>query len=115
MKLHHLLSAGALVLLILPAIALPQPTPAAQELIARLDLSTADRPVGSHPRWRPARVVVALPAGMARDLPGYVEQLREAAGDTELVLDESGEPSAELLAGADGYIGFCTNVGQRRP
>ncbi len=109
MKLHHLLSAGALLLLILPATAQPQPTPAAQELIASLGLSAADQPVDSHPRWRPARVVVTLPAGMARDLPGYVEQLREAAGDTELVLDESGKPSAELLAGADGYIGFCTN------
>lgn len=109
MKLHHLLSAGALLLLILPATALPQSTPAAQELIARLGLSAADQPVRSHPRWRPARVVVTLPAGMARDLPGYVEQLREAAGDTELVLDESGRLSPDELAGADGYIGFCTN------
>ncbi|QIB65339.1 Rossmann-fold NAD(P)-binding domain-containing protein [Kineobactrum salinum] len=106
MKLHRMLTAAVLVLLTLPAIAQPQ---SARELIARLDLSAADHPVDSHPRWQPARVVVTLPAGMASAMPDYIDQLRQAAGDTELVLDESGKPSAELLAGADGYIGFCTN------
>lgn len=105
-RLQQLLCASALLVLALPAIAQP---PATRQLIDSLGLDAAEQPVEAQPRWNPTRVVVSLPAGMARDMPGYVQQLREAAGATELVLDESGTlPAAELLAGADGYIGFCS-------
>lgn len=106
--------AGMLSLALLPAasacLAADEAPPAATEqLIARLNLQAAPTPVSSHPRWQPARVVVSLPRGMAGN-DSYLRALQAAAGEVALIVDDSGAfvPTPETLAGADGYIGFCT-------
>ncbi|PLW84204.1 D-2-hydroxyacid dehydrogenase [Kineobactrum sediminis] len=83
---------------------------ATETVIDRLNLTPAPYPISRHPRWQPSRIVVSLPPRLGKDMPGYALELQEAAGDTTLVLDTSGAfvPSAETLAGADAYIGFCT-------
>tara|TARA_R110002049_G_scaffold153573_2_gene317858 strand:- start:3312 stop:4457 length:1146 start_codon:yes stop_codon:yes gene_type:complete len=87
------------------------PTPQAQELIETLGLSESHTAIGKHPDWKPAKVVVMLPAKTGFGGAEYEEQLRNAAGDVELVIDRSGSfiPSAEILAGADAVIGVCTS------
>src|SRR5690606_6556510 len=71
-------------------------------------LEAAPTAVNSHPRWEPARVVVSIPRGMTFT-DGYRRELQAAAGEVTLVVDDSGAvPTPETLAGADGYIGFCT-------
>ncbi|MEQ9465724.1 MAG: D-2-hydroxyacid dehydrogenase [Haliea sp.] len=89
-----------------PAAVPPDP---ARQLIANLNLEAAPSAVSRHPRWEPARVVVSLPRGMGDDR--FLGQLRAAAGDLTLVVDDSGAyvPTRETLAGADAYIGFCTS------
>ncbi len=93
-----------------PAAASPAAAPAdpARQLIASLTLEEAPTAISSHPRWEPGRVVVSLPRGMGDDR--FLRQLQAAAGDLTLVVDDSGAyvPTRETLAGADGYIGFCT-------
>ena len=86
------------------------PAPEAQALIDELGLTAASQPLAERADWKPARVVVALPPRMSKMSPEYEEQLRAAAGDIELVFDRSGNlaPSAEMLAGADAFIGFCS-------
>ncbi len=88
-----------------PEAASPDP---ARQLIANLNLEAAPSAVSSHPRWEPARVVVSLPRGMGDDR--FLQQLQAAAGEVTLIVDDSGAyvPTRETLAGADGYIGFCT-------
>ncbi|MDO8860378.1 D-2-hydroxyacid dehydrogenase [Haliea sp. E1-2-M8] len=113
------IGAGVLSLALLQAASLPllakeatpeaTPSNAAQQLIDKLDLEAAPTAVSSHPRWKPGRVVVSLPRGMAGN-KSFLKQLQVAAGDVALVVDDSGAfvPTRETLAGADGYIGFCT-------
>ncbi|CAA0125099.1 Glyoxylate/hydroxypyruvate reductase A [Halioglobus japonicus] len=86
-------------------------TPQAQELIETLGLSEADTPISKHPGWKPSKIVVMLPSKTGFSGAEYEEQLRNAAGDVELVIDRSGSfiPSEQILAGADGVIGICTS------
>lgn len=88
-----------------------KPTPQAQALIETLDLTEADKPIGKHPGWKPARVVVMLLPEMGIGGTEFEAQLTKAAGDVELVIDRSGSfiPSPEMLAGADAVIGICTS------
>ncbi|HEY7776424.1 MAG TPA: NAD(P)-dependent oxidoreductase, partial [Kineobactrum sp.] len=85
-------------------------TSATATVIDRLGLTPAPYPISTHPRWQPSRVVVSLPPQLGNNMPGYLLELQEAAGDATLVVDTSGAfvPTAETLAGADAYIGFCT-------
>ena len=86
------------------------PTAQAQALIDELGLTEADAPIAKQPGWEPTRVVVMLLPKMGIDTPEYEAQLKDAAGDVELVFDRSGSfvPSPEILAGADAVIGVCT-------
>jgi phosphoglycerate dehydrogenase-like enzyme len=88
----------------------PGPSPEARRIIGELSLPQAPAPISDHPRWSPRKVVVSAPPFLAGALPGFAGQLQAAAGDVELVIDTSGErvPAADLLAGADALIGFCT-------
>ncbi len=101
--------AGVLSLALLQTASLPVHADPAQQLIENLNLEAAPTAVNGHPRWQPERVVVSLPRGMAGS-ESYLRQLQAAAGEVTLVVDDSGAfvPSRETLAGADGYIGFCT-------
>jgi len=83
-------------------------TAPAQQLIESLNLEAAPTAVDSHPRWKPARVVVSIPRGLTFT-DGYLNQLQTAAGEVTLVVDDSGAvPTPETLADADAYIGFCS-------
>ncbi len=65
-----------------------------------------------NPNWRPQRIVASVPAGVAQQMPEMEALLRRSAGAVELVIDKSETmvPSAEILAGADAYIGLCTQA-----
>lgn len=84
----------------------------ARDLVQDLGLDAAEQPIRGHPRWEPRRVVVSLPPRFANDLPDFPAQLQAAAGEVELVLDRSGgfQPDVELLKGADGLIGLCSEA-----
>lgn len=88
-----------------------KPSPQARALIETLGLSEAQAPIGKHPGWKPARVVVMLLPEMGIGGTEFEAQLTKAAGDVELVIDRSGSfiPSPEMLAGADAVIGICTS------
>jgi phosphoglycerate dehydrogenase-like enzyme len=99
-------------LLLLPTLApaAPAPAPEALALIKELGLREASTPASAIPGWQPQRVVVLLPAFITRQIPGYEEQLKAAAGPVELVFDREGKMAAdaEMLAGADAVIGLCS-------
>jgi len=86
------------------------PSPAAQALIAELGLTPSATPISKHPSWQPQRVVVMLLPAMGTATPEFEQELKQAAGDVELVFDRSGGfvVPAKLLAGADAVIGICT-------
>lgn len=86
----------------------PAPT---REIIATLGLQESAQPVRALPGWAPRRVVVSAPQGFLGVVPDFSAQLLAVAGDVELVIDDSGafQPDPALLAGADAFIGFCSN------
>lgn len=92
------------------AIAGIEPTPGTTRIIEELNLREAATPMAEHPNWHPQRVVVSLPAGLSTMLPDLERQLRDTAGEVELVIDRSENfvLSAEVLAGADAIIGVCS-------
>ena len=87
------------------------PDPRVKTIVEELDLQRADTPMRSNPTWKPRRVVVSMPAGVAQQMPELEALLRSAAGEIDLVIDTSTMvPSAETLAGADGFIGLCSGA-----
>ena len=86
------------------------PTPEATRIIEEFNLREAATPIAKHPNWHPQRVVVSLPAGLSTMLPDLEQQLRDTAGEVELVIDRSENfiLSAEVLAGTDAIIGVCS-------
>ena len=64
-----------------------KPTPEAQALIETLGLSEADAPISKHPGWKPRKIVVMLLPKAGFGSPDYEAQLRNAAGEVELVID----------------------------
>jgi phosphoglycerate dehydrogenase-like enzyme len=86
------------------------PSPAAQALIAELGLTPSATPISKHPSWQPQRVVVMLLPAMGTATTEFEQELKQAAGDVELIFDRSGGfvVPAKLLAGADAVIGICT-------
>ena len=87
------------------------PDPRVKTIVEELDLQRADTPMRSDPTWKPRRVVVSMPAGVAQQMPELEALLRSAAGEIDLVIDTSTMvPSAETLAGADGFIGLCSGA-----
>ncbi len=104
----HLVAVLLFVLVASPA--LHAGTPAAtQAIIDRLGLSEAASPVRALPGWAPRKVVVSAPQAFIGSVPDFKSRLALAAGDMEVVIDDSGDfrPDPALLAGADAYIGFC--------
>ena len=85
------------------------PEPAAVTIIEDLGLRQAAEPLSKNPRWQPSKVVVIVPDRIETVVPDYVERLKRAAGDVELVLERSGEwvLGEDTLAGTDGVIGLC--------
>lgn len=72
------------------------------EVIAELGLKAADTPVRERPGWRrPERIVVRADAGRLAWLAG-------AAPGVELVGAQTEAAAADLVAGADALIGFCS-------
>jgi phosphoglycerate dehydrogenase-like enzyme len=72
------------------------------EVIAELGLKAADTPVRERAGWRrPERIVVRADAGRLAWLAG-------AAPGVELVGAQTAEAAADLVAGADALIGFCS-------
>ncbi len=102
--------AGVLGLLLVVTGAAAKPAADAAAIIAELGLRQADKPLSAQPGWSPKKVVVTAPVFFSRVVPDFQERLRAVAGDVELVFDTSGEfvPAAEMLAGADALIGFCS-------
>jgi len=88
------------------------PDPAVKQIIEELELQRAPDALRDKAAWHPQRVVISLPPGMERRMAGFREQLERYAAGVELVYDRSPDmtPSAELLAGADAYIGRCTEA-----
>jgi len=86
------------------------PSPAAQALITELGLTPSPTPISKHPAWKPTRVVVMLIPAMGAAAPEFEQELKQAAGNVELVFDRSGSfvVPAKLLAGTDAVIGICT-------
>ena len=105
-SLITLLVAG---LLAITAHAQTAPEPAAVTIIEDLGLRQAAEPLSKNPRWQPSKVVVIVPDRIETVVPDYVERLKRAAGDVELVLERSGEwvLGEDTLAGTDGVIGLC--------
>jgi phosphoglycerate dehydrogenase-like enzyme len=112
--MNHLLAIILLSILTLPstnaAMAGVGPTPEAIRIIEEFNLREAATPIARHPNWHPQRVVVSLPAGLSTMLPDLERQLRDTAGEVELVIDRSENfiLSAEVLAGTDAIIGVCS-------
>ena len=86
------------------------PSEEARAIIDNLGLRESAAPAADLPGWQPRKIVVSAPAFVTGMVPDYREQLRAVAGDVELLVDESEamQPGAEMLAGADAYIGFCS-------
>jgi phosphoglycerate dehydrogenase-like enzyme len=105
------ITATVLLLLILQAAATTAaPAPDAIALIEELGLREAPELVSKHPGWAPKKVLVMMLPHMGFVTADYEAALREAAGDVELVIDNSGQfiLPAESLAGVDAVIGLCT-------
>ena len=85
------------------------PSAETKALIEEMQLRRAPQAISKNPAWDPRRIVVALPASFLQRLPGIEQQLRDAAGDVELVIDgsENFMPSAESINGADAIMGMC--------
>lgn len=88
------------------------PDPRVKQIVEELELPRSDTAMRDNPNWHPQRIVASVPAGVAQQMPELEELLRRSAGTVELVIDKSNNmvPSAETLAGADAYIGLCTNA-----
>ena len=86
------------------------PDPRVKQVVEDLQLQRAESALRDNPAWQPRRIVVSIPAGIAQRMPGLADQLRQAVGGADLVIDESNNmvPDSETLAGADAYIGLCT-------
>lgn len=84
--------------------------PEALAIIEELGLRADDQPISKHPGWHPRRVVVSAHPLLIAALPDYIEKLQAAAGDVELVIDQSGnfQLEADALAGVDAVIGLCS-------
>ena len=85
------------------------PAPEAAEIIENLQLREAAAPIADNPRWQPKRVLVGVHAGLLRAVPDYVAKLRDAAGEVEVIIDDTGSfaPDAKVLEGVDAIIGLC--------
>ncbi|MEH6587425.1 MAG: D-2-hydroxyacid dehydrogenase [Halioglobus sp.] len=84
-------------------------SPEALHIIKELGLRTASAPIPRAEGWRPAKVLVTAPPFLQAIVPDYADQLLQAAGNVELVIDDSGSlvPDAKLLEGVDALIGLC--------
>ncbi|MDZ7784787.1 MAG: D-2-hydroxyacid dehydrogenase [Halioglobus sp.] len=103
-------------LLPLSAGAAPDMSAEARAIIEELNLREGRAVEPQRDDWRPRRVVVSLLPRLGIDAREFEEALRAVAGDVELVFDRSGRflPDAELLDGADGFIGLCTAPALKR-
>jgi phosphoglycerate dehydrogenase-like enzyme len=104
------LMAGALGLFLAVNASAAGPAADAAAIISELGLREAATPLSRQPGWSPEKVVITAPGFFTQVVPDYRERLHAVAGDVELVFDTSGEfvPGADLLAGADALIGFCS-------
>lgn len=84
-------------------------SPEALHIIKELGLRTASAPIPRAQGWKPAKVLVSAPPFLQAIVPDYADQLQLAAGDVELVIDDSGSlvPDTKLLEGVDALIGLC--------
>ena len=89
-----------------------EPDPEFVQLMQRLSLREAAGPINEHPRWRePERVVVMVPASAKREQDEILDDLREVAGNAELVPLDAGaseERTAQALQDADVFLGWCS-------
>ncbi len=83
---------------------------AASKLIDEFELRTADKPISENTSWKPKRVVVNLPTAFSSQMPNFEDQLKHAAGNTELVIDRSENfvLDEKVLKGTDAIIGVCS-------
>ena len=99
----------ALFLVGLSAQAEPKVGGEAALIIEELGLRAAAEPMARPAGWKPTKVLVTAPPMLLQITPAYLHQLREVAGDVELVIDDSGAfvPDTKLLEGVDAVIGLC--------
>lgn len=99
----------ALFLVGLSAQAEPKVGGEAALIIEELGLRAAAEPMARPAGWKPTKVLVTAPPMLLKITPAYLHQLREVAGDVELVIDDSGAfvPDTKLLEGVDAVIGLC--------
>ncbi len=85
------------------------PNQDAANIIQELGLREASKPLSRQPGWAPSKILVSAPPFLTSITPGYLQQLRGAAGTAELVIDDSGAfvPDPALLQGVDAVIGLC--------
>jgi phosphoglycerate dehydrogenase-like enzyme len=83
----------------------------ASALIKELELREAEHPLSENASWNPTRIVVNLPTFFAAQIPDFEAQLKNAAGDVDLVIDQSNDfiLDKKVLTGADAVIGVCSS------
>lgn len=93
-----------------PGLAASPADPQATRIISEFGLAASATPISEHPNWQPRRVVVSLPASLARRMPELEQKLKDTASEVELIIDRSENfvPAADTLAGADAIIGLCS-------
>ncbi|MEP4149150.1 MAG: D-2-hydroxyacid dehydrogenase [Halioglobus sp.] len=99
----------AFILVGLNAQAEPEAGGEAALIIEELGLRAAAEPIARPAGWAPMKVLVTAPPMLLQITPTYLNQLREVAGNVELVIDDSGAfvPDVKLLEGVDAVIGLC--------
>ena len=75
---------------------------AAQGLVERFGLRESEEPVSARPDWAPPTKVVTLFG------PGFADLLRQLAPEAEIIGVTDTTRVAEVISGAQVYIGMCT-------
>lgn len=77
-------------------------------VIADLQLVEAETPISEHPNWNPKKILMLELPQLGAGSQEIRAEVREAAGDVEVVFHPSSEPmTAELLEGVDAILGVC--------
>ena len=110
--MHKIIKTTALALTYLLTLQTTQASsssPEALQIINEVSLRQAEHPVSKSPNWNPQKILASAPPFLTSAIPDYLEQLQSAAGELELVVDDSGAmvPEPALLEGVDAVIGFC--------
>lgn len=77
-------------------------------VIADLQLVEAETPISEHPNWNPKKILMLELPQLGAGSQEIRAEVREAAGDVEVVFHPSSEPmTTELLEGVDAILGVC--------